>query len=319
MGSYRRLSKASTFATFLLIAVGGLVRATKSGLGCGDDWPTCNGAVVPVLNGRPVVIEYTHRLMAAVVIVLVAGLTIRAFQERRGTPKVVGATVAALVLVLSQAVLGMVVVRLHLEALSVALHLGIALALLGVLLYGGAAAAAADGDIVASDQKMARTGWIAAAAVFLLMLAGSYVTGRDAGTVFGDWPLMNGRLLPAFDRVGPDLAELWAIHFAHRALAVVVGLVVALVAVRGLARRHDFPAAARLAALAAGLYVLEVIVGALNVWTSLNEIVVFGHLVLGASIWMTLIGMALITEPSLVRAVGARKVGATRVAVEGGR
>jgi cytochrome c oxidase assembly protein subunit 15 len=320
MGSFRRLSIISTVATFLLIAIGGLVRATKSGLGCGDDWPRCNGEIVPVLNGRPVIIEYSHRLAAAAVIVLVIALTVRAYKEHRDSPKVVRATSAALGLVLFQAVLGMLVVKLHLEALSVALHLGTALAVLALLVYAGVAASAADREVDGpADDSLARSARAAAGAVFALMLVGSYVTGRDAGYVFPDWPLMNGRLVPDFGSAGRELSELWAIHFAHRALAGVVGLYVAVVAMRFIRRRVELPIAARLAYAAAGLFAMEVFIGALNVWTKLNELVVFSHLVVGAMIWTTFVAMALVTDPKLRGAEVEAPVGATRVAIQGSR
>jgi cytochrome c oxidase assembly protein subunit 15 len=320
MGSFRRLSIISTVATFLLIAIGGLVRATKSGLGCGDDWPRCNGEIVPVLNGRPVIIEYSHRLAAAAVIVLVAALTVRAYKEHRDSPKVVRATSAALGLVLFQAVLGMLVVKLHLQALSVALHLGTALALLALLVYAGAAASAGDGERDGpADDSLARSARAAAGAVFALMLVGSYVTGRDAGSVFPDWPLMNGRLVPDFARAGGELSELWAIHFAHRALAGVVGLYVVVVALRFIRRRVEYPTGARLAYAAAALFATEVFIGALNVWTKLNELVVFSHLVVGAMIWTTFVAMALLTDTKLRKAEVEAAVGATRVAIQGSR
>jgi heme a synthase len=320
MGSFRRLSIISTVATFLLIAIGGLVRATKSGLGCGDDWPRCNGEIIPLLHGRPVVIEYSHRLAAAAVMVLVAALTVRAYKEHRESPKVLRATSAALGLVLFQAVLGMLVVKLHLEALSVALHLGTALAVLALLVYTTIAATAADGRLeTPTDASLARSAWAAAAAVFALMLVGSYVTGRDAGAVFPDWPLMDGRLVPDFGGTGGELSELWAIHFAHRALATAVGLFVAIVVVQFVRKRHEFPRAAKLAYATAGLFALEVLIGALNVWTSLNELVVFSHLVVGTMIWTGFVTMALVTDPKLRGAEIETQVRSARVAVEGSR
>ena len=320
MGSFRRLSITSTVATFLLIAIGGLVRATKSGLGCGDDWPRCNGEIIPLLHGRPVIIEYSHRLAAAAVIVLVATLTVRAYKEHRGSPKVVRATSAALGLVLFQAVLGMLVVKLHLEALSVALHLGTALAVLGLLIYASIAAAAADGRLgTPTDAALARSARTAAGAVFALMLVGSYVTGRDAGSVFPDWPLMDGRLVPDFGGTGGELAELWAIHFAHRALAAAVGLFVAIVVVQFVRRRHEFPAAAKLTYATCVLFAVEVLIGALNVWTNLNEMVVLSHLVVGTMIWTGFVTMALVTDPKLSAAKVEAQVRTARVAVEGSR
>src|ERR671919_26349 len=115
MLSFRRLATSSMIATLLLVAVGGLVRATGSGLGCGDDWPGCNGKLLPVLDARPVVIEYSHRLLAMVVSILVVAMVIAAFRERRHRPALVKLCGASLVMVVLQAFLGRVVVEGELE------------------------------------------------------------------------------------------------------------------------------------------------------------------------------------------------------------
>ena len=46
----------------LVILLGTVVRATRSGDGCGSHWPVCNGELIPVAPALKTVIEYTHRL-----------------------------------------------------------------------------------------------------------------------------------------------------------------------------------------------------------------------------------------------------------------
>src|SRR5438034_1498462 len=60
--AFRTVAVATTVSTVLLIAWGGVVRATGSGEGC-PDWPTCFGAWMPRLEYHTV-IEYLHRLLA---------------------------------------------------------------------------------------------------------------------------------------------------------------------------------------------------------------------------------------------------------------
>lgn len=298
MTSFRRLALASTLATLLLVAIGGLVRATKSGLGCGTDWPHCSGRLLPALENRAVIIEFSHRMMASVVVVLLAVLAFAAWRNHRSNPRIFWGSLLALGLVLFQAALGAVVVWLELTAVSVVLHLATAMVLVATLVYVTTTAWIADGLLPGVPHaRSARWGRAAAGAVLLLLLVGSYVTGRDAGYVFSDWPLMDGRLVP-------DLSfEPAAIHFLHRALAAVVGIFVAIVAVAVIRRKKEMPVAAKFAHAALGLFVTQVLLGAANVFvpppSRLNEILVALHLLVGALIWTTLVGMYAVTQPAL--------------------
>src|SRR3712207_975138 len=128
------------------------------------------------------------------------------------------------------------------------------------------------------------------------MPLGSHVTalGPPAALIFPDWPLFNGQLLPTFSP-NPELAPLQMANFLHRLVAAVVGVFVAVAAivvwtsVRGRrAGRDRVPggeAVLGLVGTAAGLYAVQVIVGALQITTTLAAWAVALHLALGALIW----------------------------------
>ena len=297
MTPFRRLSLASTAATFLLVAIGGLVRATKSGLGCGDDWPRCSGRLLPALENRAVMIEFSHRLMASVVVILLGTLAVVAWKRRRSERDLFWGATIAFGLVLFQAVLGAIVVWLELTASSVVLHLGTAMAHVALLIWLSIKAWAAERDEpLPTNEALSRRARMAAGGVFALLLVGSYVTGRSAGYVFPDWPLMDGRLVP-------DLSfQPAALHFLHRVLAAIVGVFLAAVTLSVLRRRAELPVAARYARLALGLFVLQIFVGAGNIWTypgRVNELLVTLHLLVAALIWGSVVALAIVTSPAV--------------------
>ena len=96
----------------LVILWGALVRATGSGAGCGNHWPLCNGQVIPLSPRVDTIIEFTHRCMTGGSTCLVLGLLVWTF---RGTAKGQGArvlAVASMVLLLNEALLGALLVKL---------------------------------------------------------------------------------------------------------------------------------------------------------------------------------------------------------------
>src|SRR6266576_3892835 len=129
------LAWSAAVCTYLLIILGGVVRITRSGLGCGDHWPLCNGHLFPPLNDIGTVIEWSHRLVAGLVSVLVVALAVVDWWDgSRGrfvrTPTAEFAAVGLLGL---QIVLGAITVKLELPAWSIVLHLGTAMLLLATL------------------------------------------------------------------------------------------------------------------------------------------------------------------------------------------
>src|SRR5580704_4518773 len=96
----------------LVILWGALVRATGSGAGCGNHWPLCNGQVIPLSPRLDTVIEFTHRCMTGGAAFVVLGLLVWTF---RATVKGQAArvmAVASMVLLLNEALLGALLVKL---------------------------------------------------------------------------------------------------------------------------------------------------------------------------------------------------------------
>jgi heme a synthase len=96
----------------LVILWGALVRATGSGAGCGNNWPLCNGQVIPLSPRIDTVIEFTHRCMTGGSAFAVLALLVWTF---RGTVKWQAARVAAgtaMALLLNEAFLGALLVKL---------------------------------------------------------------------------------------------------------------------------------------------------------------------------------------------------------------
>jgi heme o synthase len=290
---FAKLAIAAAAATFVLITVGGLVRATDSGLGC-PDWPLCFGDWVPPAELHAW-IEHSHRLVAAVLVGPLVGAValITVFTARRRDRALLIAAVGAGVLVIVQALLGGQVVIQQLRRELVTAHLGMALTVLALTIL--IADRAVHGSLPGRRSALP-VGLIGltTAAVFAQMLLGSWVTGHDAGLAYPDFPLMNGSLLPAVD------APTQAIQVAHRALAVAVaGLVVwNAVVVR---RRTQGRMPRTLAGVAVGLVAIQIALGAANVWSRLSAVFVVPHLAVGAALFATCFWLLLasLREPAV--------------------
>ena len=301
MTGFRRLSIISLFATLVLVAIGGLVRATQSGLGCGDDWPHCNGRLAPALETRAEIIEFSHRFAAMIVGFMVLGLAILAWRHYRNNPRILRPTLGALALVIFQALLGALVVIQELKAETVVIHLVGSMSVLALLIYIIGNVSADQGRLrVEADATMSRQAVIVALSVLALLMVGSYVSSWPDRPPA--WPLIDGQLIP-------DLSNtVFLAHFVHRVLAVVVAVLLFVFCMRVIKQKESHPLAAKFAHAALGLFVIEILVGAANVWTDLNAIVVTTHLLLGGLIWSSLIALAVVTRPALERVAERRAV-----------
>ncbi len=282
---FRWLALAAAVAGYLLIVVGGTVRVTGAGLGCGPEWPLCNGRLVPGLD-LLAWIEYVHRLIALGVIALTGVVLVAGWRRRVVDRWSFRLLAIAAGLVLVQALLGAVTVWTHLEAAVVALHLGVALAYLAttVVLAFRAWWPRSAVQVVGSALRP----WLLASLVlvFVLMLSGAYTAKRGAGFACPEWPFCGGFWVPT----GWTNVD---VHLTHRLLALVaVGSVVAL-AWRARRFRADAPWVVGLATAAAALMLAQIFVGAANIWFRLHPAVSVAHLAVAAVVWVLLVLAAL--------------------------
>lgn len=280
---WRRLAWIAAGATYLLIVLGGVVRVTESGMGCGPDWPRCDGAWIPAFD-LPTLIEWTHRLAAAGVSALVLALGVWAFRRRGEEAWRLAwkAAAAAAVLLGVQVLLGAVTVRLELPPWSVMLHLGTALLLLSALLVGALGAEGAGGA-----RGGAVAGWTRAAAAyaFLVVLAGGFVANLDAAAACSGFPLCGGSWWPS----GSWRAQ---VHWIHRFLAY--GLVAVALALPLLVRRQNVgrPALRRVADGAAAVALLQLAAGAAMVLGKFGVEIRVVHAALGTGLYALLVVVA---------------------------
>lgn len=283
-GGLRTLAVLASALTVLLIAIGGLVRATGSGLGC-PGWPRCFGRWVPPLRYHAV-IEYSHRFTAFLDVVVIGVLALMVWRRYRAVARVFWPAVAAFGLVMFQAILGGIVVRGELNALLVTAHIATAMILVGTLVYVAVASFTMNAHVATEVDGLTRLARAAAGAVFGLVVVGAYVRGEGAGLAFKDWPLMNGRIIPGLSSIRP------ALDFAHRALALAVGLLLVVLIAAAWRRRAGRPAVAWLCGAVGVLFVAQALVGAANVWSRLAPAAVVAHVALAGMIWSLMVAIA---------------------------
>ena len=269
--------------TYALIVFGGVVRITGSGMGCGDDWPLCNGQLIPPMNFETL-IEYGHRLAALLVSALVFVVAYYAVRHRK-TPGfadrgIVGLAIASAALLIIQVLVGAITVWLELPTSTVVLHLGLASTLLATLMIAGLRAKVPARQ-VPGELTYPRWALASAAIGFLLLLLGALVANTGAAPLCQGFPLCNGQLFPQ----GGGLVHL---HWTHRLVAYAAFFVFAIAAIA--TWRQKAPVGVvRSAGVALGLVIGQIWVAAEMVLRILPADLRGLHLAVGVALWAALV------------------------------
>ncbi len=279
---FQRLLLITIAATFVLVVIGGTVRATGSGLGC-PDWPTCHGKFVPE-SDKATLIEFSHRTAAFVVGLLFLGVTYFTFKSERKNPLVFWLAFSAGLLLLVQVILGGITVKTELPSSIVATHLGTAMAFIGVLIITATISLMRSRGLRAfawsADTSFTRLATLSAAMTLVTLVLGSYISNTGAALACDSWPLCNGDVVPTG---GGDVA----LHFLHRLVAGTLGILLLGLIYLAFEERRRQPLLLALALFAGASYAAQVVVGAANIWTNLAAAVIVAHLSLAALLWCT--------------------------------
>ncbi len=211
----------------LVILWGAVVRATHSGAGCGNNWPLCNGEVIPVSPRVDTVIEFTHRMMTSGSAVLVVALLVSVLLTMaQGHRARIAAWVTTLLLV-NEAFLGFLLVHFGYvttnrsvgRVVVLSIHLSNTLLLLAALAV--TAALLTRGEARPRIIASAKTCWWIAAGLAATLFVG--VSGSLAA--LGDTLFPSATLAAAFAQdfsaTAPLLLRLRWVHPAAACMAAV--------------------------------------------------------------------------------------------------
>lgn len=267
MRFHRSLLFLAALLAFGVIALGAYVRLSDAGLGC-PDWPGCYGHLIGVpeaaheqsaaleaFPGKPVEThkawkEMLHRYFAGALGLLIALIAGQAWHRRRTHNQSPALPLILLGVVSFQALLGMWTVTLLLKPVIVSAHLLGGMTTLALLVWMLLARRPA--SVAPPSGHLRILAILALASIIIQISLGGWVSSNYAALICADFPTCHGTWVPEMDfeqgfqmrrELGQTVsgemlsaAALTAIHWAHRAGALMVALLGGTLAVALLLR-----------------------------------------------------------------------------------
>ena len=277
---YRKTAYAALAGLALIVLTGAGVRLTGSGLGC-PDWPRCYGGAVPPLDSHAV-IEYGNRLFTGFVGLAVIAASALVWFRRPFRWHLAVFAVLLPIGVLSQAILGALVVEHHLAPGLVMSHFILSMLLLDASFALAWCSTSEPGERRRSSDRLGV--WAVRGLIplgQLTILAGTVVTasGPHAGA-------HKGQLVHRFTFEGTGTLE-WVVQ-RHSAIAGLFGI--GAICVWFLLRREGGERRAlRPLTYLIGLLALQGVVGGLQWWLKLPAELVWVHVALATTTWLAVL------------------------------
>ncbi len=281
----KRIVDLTIVVNLFVILLGAAVRATGSGAGCGRSWPTCQGELLPALEGATT-IEFSHRAASGVALLAVAWMIVAIFRVSQRGDLVRRGAVAVGVSIVVEALIGMVIVLAEwvaddtsvARAVSVPIHLVSTFVLLAGLVMTRYWLTS---PVTAHRLERRKVVPLAAISVGLLLVAATGAVTALADTLFP-------KEFELATTVTAGEHFLTRLRMVHPVVAIAVGFAAAAYAARRLGGTAAVPAR-----IVVGAVLVEVALGAANVAFLTPLPLALVHLLVADVLWMAWVWLAL--------------------------
>ncbi|MCA1059304.1 heme A synthase [Rossellomorea aquimaris] len=269
------LAVLTTLGMLFVLLGGALVTKTESGMGCGRSWPLCNGQLIPSDITFELIIELAHRVVSGGVGLLVLALSIwswRAIGYKRETKFLAALSFFFLVL---QGLIGAAAVLWGQSDFVLALHFGISLisfaSILLLTLLVFEVDQKFDANSLVIDKRMRFHTVGVTIYSYLVVYTGALVRHTESSLVCKDWPLC----VNSSPSLPTNMYE-W-IQMGHRAAAGFIFLWIAYITYIAIKEHKHQKVIYWGWIIAFTLVCLQVMSGALVVFTRLNLAIALMH------------------------------------------
>lgn len=220
---------AATVGMLLILLGGALVTKTESGMGCGRNWPDCNGSLIPKEITKEVFIEFSHRVVTGSVSILILILCVWSWRKLGHVREVKMLSFLALFFLIAQALIGAAQVLWGQGDFILALHFGISLIsfssvlLLTLIIFEVDKRFDADKVHIRSKLKWHTIGVTLYS--YIVVYTGALVRHTNSSLICPDWPLCNNQSIGL-----PDNFYEW-VQMGHRAAAGLIFIWILYIAI----------------------------------------------------------------------------------------